>query len=97
MGIQYSHALHEVFKQILNFRHKKMPSGELVVDWVRRPDSNFHINQLNYKKLTIHVWLMYTQLYTQLFFTSKPDSNESTKSREALQPNAIVPSQTKKA
>lgn len=63
----------------------------------RRPDSNFNINQLNYKKLIIHVWLMYTQLYTQLFFTSKPDSNESTKSREALQPNAIVPSQTKKA
>lgn len=40
---------------------------------------------------------MYTQLYTQLFSTSKPDSNKSTKSREALQPNAVVPPQTKKA
>lgn len=40
---------------------------------------------------------MYTQLYTQFFFTPKPDSNETTKPREALQPNAVVPSQTKKA
>lgn len=40
---------------------------------------------------------MYTQLYTQPLFTSKPDSNESTKSREALQPNAVVPPQTKEA
>lgn len=80
-----------------DLRYKKSLLRTLSLFLVRRPDSNFNINQLNYKKLTIHAWLMYTQLYTQLFFTSKPDSNESTKSREALQPNAIVPSQTKKA
>lgn len=39
---------------------------------------------------------VYSVIYS-IVFTSKPDSNESTKSREALQPNAIVPSQTKKA
>lgn len=40
---------------------------------------------------------MHTQLYTQLFSTSKSVSNESTKSREALPPNAVLPPQRKKA
>lgn len=34
---------------------------------VRRPDSNFKVNQLNYKLLIVNALMIYTQLYTQLF------------------------------